>query len=126
MKSKFNLISFIGCLLLTGCTTYQGDFDCPPSLGVPCTSSSDIESMVIETACGSDVFFDSKSLQSRKGLCKSSKKARVWLCDSQKYEDCETLYIENEKSDQSFPPLKTIPYYEPPYYEIQCSNLEEN
>lgn len=44
-------------LFLAGsCSVYENDFDCPPDIGVPCTSSSDIESMIIETTHGPDIF----------------------------------------------------------------------
>ncbi len=44
-------------LFLTGsCSVYENDFDCHPDIGVPCTSSSDIESMIIETTHGPDIF----------------------------------------------------------------------
>lgn len=42
---------------LTSCQVYQSEFDCPPSRGVPCTSVSDIQKMILETPDGGpDIF----------------------------------------------------------------------
>ncbi|CUI18206.1 Type IV conjugative transfer system lipoprotein TraV (plasmid) [Candidatus Protochlamydia naegleriophila] len=55
MKKMFR--SIFPLLFLAGsCSVYENDFDCPPDIGVPCTSSSDIESMIIETTHGPDIF----------------------------------------------------------------------
>lgn len=35
---------------------YKKDFDCPPGNGIPCTSVSKLESMIVETQCGEDTF----------------------------------------------------------------------
>ena len=49
------VIFLIGAALLSSCQMYQSNFDCPPGVGIPCTSVTDIESMVIETDKGPDV-----------------------------------------------------------------------
>lgn len=55
MKKMFRAI--LPLLFIAGsCSVYENDFDCPPDIGVPCTSSSDIESMIIETDHGPDIF----------------------------------------------------------------------
>lgn len=35
---------------------YKRDFDCKPAEGVPCTSVTTLEKMIVETPCGPDVF----------------------------------------------------------------------
>lgn len=48
---------FLGITLLaTSCSSYRSQFDCCPSKGVPCTSVSKIESMIVETKEGPDLF----------------------------------------------------------------------
>lgn len=51
-----SIINFAGLiLLLSSCQMYRSQFDCPPGDGIPCSSVTDIESMIIETPFGSDV-----------------------------------------------------------------------
>jgi hypothetical protein len=54
--SFINLFNFLNLLFLTSCAIYSKEFDCLPSLGVPYTSETDLESMVIETNKGPDLF----------------------------------------------------------------------
>ena len=35
--------------LLSSCQVYRAEFDCQPGYGVPCTSVTDIEKMIVET-----------------------------------------------------------------------------
>jgi hypothetical protein len=35
--------------LLCSCQTYRSNFDCQPGCGVPCTSVTEIERMIVET-----------------------------------------------------------------------------
>ena len=54
MKSRYLLPCLI---LLTSCKMYSSQFDCPPSEGIPCTSVSEIQKMIIETPEGGpDIF----------------------------------------------------------------------
>ena len=59
MKRKFSsflLICFVTVISLTSCAIYQQEFDCPPPSGVSCTSVTDLESMIVETDKGPDLF----------------------------------------------------------------------
>lgn len=50
---------------LASCNTYKQSFDSCPGKGVPCTSVSDIESMIVETTKGPDVFLPNESRTKR-------------------------------------------------------------
>ena len=43
-------------LIFASCSIYRQQFDCPPDPGVPCTSVSDLEQMIVETQEGPDLF----------------------------------------------------------------------
>lgn len=45
------------CLILTSCQTYRTHFDCPPGIGVPCESVSEIQKRIIETPDGQEDIF---------------------------------------------------------------------
>lgn len=62
MKSKTLWISLLS-LLLTSCSGYRGQWDCRPAKGVPCTSVTDIEAMIIESDVGPNIFLGSESDQ---------------------------------------------------------------
>jgi hypothetical protein len=50
------LLLFLG-LGLTACSpVYEQTFDCPPGEGVPCTSVTDLEALIVETNEGPDIF----------------------------------------------------------------------
>lgn len=88
MKLKF-AVGLALTILLTSCGVYQRDFDCPPGVGVPCTSVTDIEAMIIETECGPDLFLGA---QETCCTCKTQPKSccngkdytkplgKVWIC----------------------------------------------
>jgi hypothetical protein len=59
-------------LLLPSCAVYRRQFDCPPEEGVPCTSVSDLEQMIVETECGPDLFLTAEP------VCLPARK-RVWM-----------------------------------------------
>ncbi|PJD94538.1 MAG: hypothetical protein CK425_11195 [Parachlamydia sp.] len=46
--------------LSTSCQSYRTVFDCPPGEGVPCTSVTQIEKMIIESDEGPDIFVREK------------------------------------------------------------------
>lgn len=55
-------------LLMTSCQVYRTQFDCSPGVGLPCTSVTDIEKMIIETPDESpDIFLS--YLPSPKPIC---------------------------------------------------------
>lgn len=72
-------------LLLCSCQTYRKNFDCEPGVGVPCTSVTDIEKMIIETPEGGpDIFLGYLPVEScstdscRNEYCDRSRR-RVWI-----------------------------------------------
>lgn len=93
MRKAF-LFGCISFLSFTSCAIYKQDFDCPPPCGVPCTSETDLESMVVETNRGPDLFVpeDSECLCS----CRKCKKAaipfslnrKIWICHHLTEEGC--------------------------------------
>lgn len=70
---------------LNSCQVYRAQFDCPPGIGVPCTSVTDIEKMIIETPDGSpDIFLS--YLPSSKPQCVKIGTAhalerKVWIAE---------------------------------------------
>ncbi len=55
MSHKTSILLVVISILFSSCQMYRTQFDCPPGRGIPCTSVTDIESMVIETQKGPDV-----------------------------------------------------------------------
>lgn len=50
------LCLIIACsFFLSSCAMYKRQFDCPIPCGMPCTSVTEIESMIVETVDGPDV-----------------------------------------------------------------------
>lgn len=78
MLKTFLLLSIP--LFFSACAIYESDFDCPPDIGVPCTSSSDIESMIIEMEKGPDIFVG-YDLSYETTLTSSPRK--IWVCTYQ-------------------------------------------
>lgn len=79
MNTKMPFIFFILALALTlnSCAIYQQEFDCPPPCGVPCTSVTDLESMVVETENGPDLFLpEQESVVER---ISNAFKHKVWM-----------------------------------------------
>lgn len=83
------ILSFFSLISLTSCAIYQQEFDCPPPVGVPCTSVTDLESMVVETSKGPDLFLPLERESDEKSACSqetpvtdvcSSLKRKVWIC----------------------------------------------
>lgn len=71
MKRIYILIAL--SLLFSSCSIYRQKFDCPPDPGVPCTSVTDLEQMIIETDLGPDIFVGSQ------GCTQICRKNRVWI-----------------------------------------------
>jgi hypothetical protein len=55
MLTKTAMLFAVVAIITSSCQMYKSNFDCPPAEGIPCTSVTDIESMVIETRQGPDV-----------------------------------------------------------------------
>jgi hypothetical protein len=64
--------------MLGSCSIYKSDFDCPVGHGVGCKSISEIESMILESKKGPDLFLGMESVEesSNCGTCKSSTKSK--------------------------------------------------
>ena len=80
--------SWILLLAFSSCTGYRQNFDCPPGRGVPCTSVSDIEALIIETEEGPDVFLPEERpkapyLQGKIKLNKNN----IWIPETQQYSE---------------------------------------
>jgi hypothetical protein len=73
MKTTAILLS----LLLCSCSVYKNDFDCAPGKGVPCQSTSQISSMVVEREGGDDVFIPSTGKMSLNSKCKGCRNPSV-------------------------------------------------
>jgi len=78
MKLRYML--FCLPLIFTSCAIYQRQFDCPPDPGVPCTSVSDLEQMILETMDGPDIFLGAESSNAPAECSKKAKK--VWITPS--------------------------------------------
>lgn len=66
------IISLLFLCFLTSCAVYRQRFDCPPDPGVPCTSVTDLEQMIVETGKGPDMFINSAP------QCKGGKR-KIWI-----------------------------------------------
>ena len=72
-------------LLLSSCQVYRAQFDCQPGCGVPCTSVTDIEKMIVETPDNSpDIFLS--YLPSKNPACVKigtphALDRKVWIAD---------------------------------------------
>jgi conjugal transfer pilus assembly protein TraV len=68
---------------LASCNTYKQSFDSCPGRGVPCTSVSDIESMVVETTKGPDVFLPNENRTKRPVSSRTSAfESRILILDN--------------------------------------------
>lgn len=87
ISHKSMLCALAISVLLTSCQIYRSEFDCPPGIGVPCTSVSDIEGMIVETEEGSDVFTGGegspRELWQERVMCRRCCSRRVWIQESQ-------------------------------------------
>ena len=89
MRSPFLLLPLL--IFLNACAMYKQEFDCSVPQGVPCTSETDLESMIIETSQGPDLFLpmqaDDCNLPCHKQKedpaqrISSTLGRKVWMCD---------------------------------------------
>lgn len=83
------IFSCLICSLLSSCSIYKQQFDCPPPKGIPCTSVTEIESMIVETEQGADLLVV-PAVKQEKGCfwCgkkdvdapPSFQKRQIWIC----------------------------------------------
>lgn len=106
------LLQAIALTALCSCQVYKNDFDCPPCRGVPCTSVSDIQNMIVETPDGGPDLFVEKPL---KPSCKSKRSGekdyrkkgsyekRIWVEQSNYNGACvqsHYIYFEGEGTSE--------------------------
>lgn len=71
-------IFFIILFFLSSCAVYRQQFDCPPDCGVPCTSVTDLEQMIVETDKGPDIFLSNPADQ-----CSVCMRKKIWINECQ-------------------------------------------
>jgi conjugal transfer pilus assembly protein TraV len=96
-------------LLLSSCSVYKQQFDCPPPEGIPCASVTEIEAMILETESGADLLVvpeqekengcfwcgHQKKNYSKNSNCKNIK---VWICP-EKMNECDSkgYYLQRDQ-----------------------------
>ncbi|MDB2613577.1 hypothetical protein N9Y92_00270 [Chlamydiales bacterium] len=94
--SRFFLIPVL--VSLFGCCRPQPCPECPIPCGIPCTSLSEIDAMVIETPDGEPDIFTGQKIRGRKTPCKRRRSS----CSSKKSDEIGRIWIEgssNQKGD---------------------------
>ena len=91
MTKFLSLVLFL--LFLSSCQTYRSSFDGCPQTGIPCTSVSEIEAMIMESEEGPDVLIERDTKQKlvfRKCEIKRKKGRvrRIWI--NEKKDPCGT------------------------------------
>lgn len=91
MKKHILLLIAIMSIFLSACSIYKQEFDCEPPNGVPCTSETDLEAMIIETNKGPDLFLPVEKEEYKLPCAKRAKvpaeriaaslNRKVWLCN---------------------------------------------
>jgi hypothetical protein len=112
MKIFYPSHAFFILFFLTSCAIYQQDFDSSPPLGISCTSETDLESMVVETKKGPDLFVPiEREIESktRWAYCKSQDgcatlNRKVWICHHLTDDGCciQGHYIYQTPTDDHF------------------------
>jgi hypothetical protein len=98
MKVKFLLLSFLGSCLFSSCSMYLQHFDCPPDPGVPCTSVTDLEKMIIETDEGPDIFLGKEPCY-LSSILKSISSRKIWICQPKSKEGGYYIYYQTHNSN---------------------------
>ena len=124
IRLDIKIIASLSLLFLTSCTIYKQEFECPPPQGVPCTSETDLESMVVETDCGPDIFLPvnrddcscHKNMSPAERVCTALGR-KVWICHQLTEDGCRIQghYI-YQNEDQRYPVVSCNP--------ILSTNLE--
>ncbi len=109
---KANSFLLLISLFLPSCAIYSPYFDCPPGEGVPCTSVSTIENMIIETNEGPDIFAGIvtnqdcekvKTMGQSQRCSKESTQRRIWVEEYVSEDGCivegHYMYFSKENSD---------------------------
>lgn len=117
------LMSFLSLICLSSCSIYQHDFDCPPPNGIPCTSVTEIEAMIVETSKGPDLlpgpatdekgccfFCGQKKLKGCTSYSQKNNTTKIWICSQiQDGVSVKGYYVKekqkgNTTTDQEFEP----------------------
>jgi len=98
MKSRLLILSLV---LLTSCQTYRSQFDCPPSEGIPCTSVSEIQKMIVETPDGGPDIFLGKVPTATCSDC-SKKRCRTHAGRTSPNSDRKRIWVEECGSGCSY------------------------
>jgi len=92
-------------LVAASCQMYRTQFDCPPGVGIPCTSVSDIESMIVEKKPweeGPD-YIARCQMPKRLPTCIDAQVIRVWIPQSEDESGCiiegHYMYFPNNEAD---------------------------
>ena len=116
---NFSCYSFLGVLSLSlsSCSIYKQHFDCPPPVGIPCASVTEIESLIVETEKGSDLILKPEVEEKNHCFWCGAQKAdssfpsnnsrcnqKIWIC-SQKNDDCLERGYYFQKSDSINSPI---------------------
>lgn len=88
MKTSVACLWFCMVLLASSCQTYRSKFGWCPHDGAPCRSVTEIESMIVETKNGSDIFLGHPRTTRAKwiervSLCTKTSTRKVWITESQ-------------------------------------------
>lgn len=89
MKTKIACLCFcIAVLASSCCQTYRSCFDWCPRCGVPCRSVTEIESMIVETNNGPDIFLGNPRTTPARWVemvshCTKTSNRKVWISESQ-------------------------------------------
>lgn len=89
MKNTTPLLIPLLSFLMSSCAMYKQEFDCPPPQGIPCTSETDLEAMIIEIDSGADLFLplseEGKLFCSKRHITPAERVCaaldrKVWVC----------------------------------------------
>ncbi len=90
MRNKALILAMV---FLTSCQVYSNRFDCPPCEGVPCTSVSEIQRMIIETPEGGPDIFLGKTPSTTCSDC-SKRRCRTHTSRSSTNTEKKRIWVE--------------------------------
>jgi len=112
-KHSLLLIPIIS-FLISSCSIYKQEFDCEPPIGVPCTSETDLEAMIVETNKGPDLFLPVEKEEYKLPCTKRTKipteriaaslSRKVWFCNQSSEEG---YHVQGHYIYQAVSPINT-------------------
>lgn len=83
MRFSIKFLKLLTVLSLCSCQVYRSNFDCCPVSGVPCTSVTELESMIVETQKGPDILLTCQLCTPSEDPCFDANHytKRIWLND---------------------------------------------